>query len=126
MELLGGLRDVAVFDTEAETIPKDQQVWLIYYGNTVMPSYRRNDWSMTGPQNDLAEHVFKVRCVARTPANRNRLVAAVRQLLIGAILLEGVGPVDEVQVGQDDGHDATMRPTRFETVLGFSVVFDRG
>ena len=125
LALLRTIKDVEVFDS----FSRDTKVplYIVYHGGAEINRQLRGYKSVAGHTLDVYEHPFHVDVYGEDKRLLNRLVSAVKEKLIGAVLIDGSNGINiAASVGTSKDFDSTLRPAVFQHSMSFYVNLDRG
>lgn len=125
LSILRSIKDVEVFDSFARDVKKP--LYIVYHGGAEIGRSLPMFNALDGHGNDVFEHPFHITVVAESKELLDRLVSKVKELLVGAVLIEGSGGVNIfASEGSTTDHDSTLRPAVYQRLMSFYVYLDRG
>lgn len=125
LALLRTIRGIEVFDSFAHKV--DAPLYIVYHGGAEINRQLRGYKSVAGHTLDVYEHPFHVVVYGEDKKILNRLVSVVKEMLIGAVLIDGSNGINiAASVGASKDFDSTLRPAVFQHSMAFYVNLDRG
>lgn len=124
LKILRAIKGVEVYDSFADNT--DAPLYIITHTGAEVGASLEHDMPITGHQDDLYEHPFYIEIWGTDGANVRRLSSYIKDILIGAILINGSSGINVIPSAYSrDDFDASMRPAKYSRYLAFTVRLDR-
>lgn len=116
---------VKVFDSARPEYDRDGSVYLVYSGGDIIQGTEHNYQPITGFKDAAVIHTFTVFVSAPSAEARNKVQAAVREVVFNAEF-EGCTPVSETgQLNSFGATDNTVKPIRYTCIMTYNTTLDR-